>query len=151
MRRRRFVTAVGGAATGAVAGCLGGDGGDSPPAEPEYGDWFGPVDHFEGFADMTDTATVEVAVGNGPQGWRFTPPAVTVAPGTALRFIWTGFGGKHNVQDADGNWENPEGLVETAGHAWERAFDSPGTHLYRCRPHSSLGMRGAVFVDGTID
>ena len=150
MNRRRFIALAGVAGAGTVAGCLGG-GGDGPPEEPVYDDWFGPVDHFDGFDDMTDTAVVEVAVGNGPQGWRFTPPAVTVTPVTTVRFTWTGYGGKHNVQDADENWENPAGLVETAGHEWERSFDEPGTQLYRCRPHSNLGMRGAVFVDGTVE
>ncbi|MFT4945702.1 MAG: halocyanin-like protein [Halovenus sp.] len=148
MDRRRFITLVGGTGATGLAGCLGGDGGD-PPAEPEPGDWFGPTDNYDGFEDVTARDTVTVAVGAGEEGLLFDPPAVTVDPGTALRFEWTGEGGLHNVQDPEGNWENPEGLVSAEGHTWERSFDSAGTQRYRCRPHSNLGMRGAVFVDAT--
>jgi len=150
MERRRFIVLAGGAGTTGLAGCLGGGGGDTP-AEPEPGDWFRPTDNYDGFEDVTGQETVTVLVGAGEDGWLFDSPAVTVTPGTAIRFEWTGSGGLHNVQDPDEGWENPDGLVSEAGHAWERRFDSPGTHRYRCRPHSSLGMRGAVFVDGSAE
>lgn len=149
MDRRRFIALAGSVGATGVAGCLGGDGGGDPPAEPEPGDWFGPTDNYDGFEDMTDQETVTVRVGAGGDGWLFDPPAVTVTPGTVLSYEWTGNGGLHNVQDSDENWENPEGLVSDEGHTWERSFDDSGTQRYECRPHSTLGMRGAVFVDAT--
>jgi halocyanin-like protein len=150
MDRRRFIALAGGVGATGLAGCLGGDGGD-PPEEPRPGDWFRPTDNYDEFEDMTDRDTVDVLVGAGEEGLLFDPPAVTVTSGTTLRFEWTGNGGLHNIQDPDENWENPAGLVGEEGHSWERSFDSAGTQRYECRPHSSLGMRGAVFVDASAE
>lgn len=147
MNRRTFLTLTGIAGTAGLAGCSGSD----PPTEPEYGDWFENTDNFDGFGDRTDENRVTVLVGAGPQGWQFEPPAVTVTPGTTLVFEWTGEGGEHNVEHAEGDWQNPEGTVATEGHTWERAFDDAGTHRYNCWPHDELGMRGAVFVDASAE
>lgn len=141
--RRQFVVLAGGLTTMAVAGCLD----DDSPEEPEYGDWFDNTDNFDGFEDRTGEGTVTVLVGTGERGWQFDPPAIAVAPGTVVRFEWTGRGGDHNVEHADSDWQNPAGLVVEEGHTWEREFDEPGTHRYLCWPHDELGMRGAVFVD----
>lgn len=142
MQRRHFVALA--IATISVSGCLGDD---EAPTEPEYGDWFAGVPHFDGFEDYTDRNEVTVLVGTGEQGVLFDPPAITVTPGTDVVFEWTGDGGQHNVEEADGDWQNPEGLVEEAGHSWTRTFDDPGTHRYKCWPHAGAGMKGAVFVD----
>lgn len=149
MRRRTFVAAAIAVAVEApLAGCLGGD---EPPEEPEYDDWFGNVDEFDGFEDRTGADEVTVRVGAGDHGFRFDPPAVTTTPGTTVAFEWTGRGGEHNVQERDGAWENPEGLVSGAGHVWRREFTEPGTHLYECWPHRSQGMKGGIFVDAHVD
>lgn len=146
MQRRRFLTLTAAGASAALAGC---SGDDAPPAEPEPGDWFDGVRHYDGFEDHTGEDRVTVRVGAGDDGFRFDPPAITVDPGTSLAFEWTGEGGDHEVAEADDEWSNPEGLVGDAGHVWEREFTEAGTHRYECWPHSGQGMRGAIFVDAT--
>lgn len=134
--------------TAGSAGCLGGT---EAPAEPEYGDWFLGVPNYDGFVDHTDDDPVTVLVGAGEHGVLFEPAAVTVAPGTVVVFEWTGDGGQHNVEHEGGDWENPDGLVDAAGHTYARTFEEPGTHLYKCWPHAGVGMKGAVFVDAHAD
>ena len=146
MRRRNFVSLSATAALGLTAGCVG-VGGNAAPEEPEYGDWFENVNNFEGFEDHTDESEVRVMVGAGDRGFLYDPPAVTVAPGTTVVWEWTGRGSEHEVAEREGAWSNPEGLVNEEGHTWERGFAEPGTHLYECWPHKSLGMKGGVFVD----
>lgn len=145
MRRRQFVATVGASGAMALSGCLGGNG--ETPVEPEVGEWFGNTDNFDGFEDYTDSEEVTVAVGAGPQGWQFEPPAIGISPGTTVVFEWTGAGGSHNVEAEDGDWSNPGGTIDEAGHTWERTFDSAGTHRYKCWPHEDIGMKGAIFVD----
>lgn len=147
MHRRTLIAATAAATAAALAGCSG----DDPPDEPEPGDWFDDVPHYDGFADRTDADEVTVLVGAGESGFRFDPPAVAVAPGTTVIFEWTGEGGEHEVADPDGDWGNPEGLIDEAGHTYERTFEEPGTHRYECWPHAGLGMKGAVFVDANAD
>lgn len=144
IRRRGLLAAVAVGAVAPVAGCLGDD---EAPTEPEYGDWFDNVPQFDGFVDRTDEDSVTVLVGAGENGFRFDPPAVTVSPETAVVFEWTGNGGTHNIEEPDGAWENPSGLVESADHSWERTFEDAGTHRYQCWPHRGSGMKGAIFVD----
>jgi len=130
----------------AGAGCLGGSGG-GPPREPAVDGWFAAVPNYDGFVDRTDEQEVTVSVGAGKAGHRFAPPAITVVPDTTVVFEWTGKGSGHNVQHPDDEWANPDGVVEEAGHTWQRQFSEPGTHRYVCWPHRGVGMKGAVFVD----
>ncbi|MFP4591342.1 MAG: halocyanin domain-containing protein [Halobacteriales archaeon] len=141
MRRRRLLALL---AAGSIAGCLGDD---EAPAEPDPGDWFAGVAHYDGFVDRTDDAEVTVAVGAGEHGFRFDPPAITVAPDTSVTFEWVDDTNAHNVEAEDGDWQNPGGLVDEVGHTWTRTFTEPGTHTYKCWPHAGQGMKGAVFVD----
>jgi halocyanin-like protein len=145
MNRRRFLALSGLVGVTAAAGCFHDT--EEAPEAPEYGEWFGNTDNFDGFVDRTDRDTVAVLVGAGEQGLLFDPPAITATPGTTVRWEWTGKGGAHNVQQPDEDWKNPEGTVSEEGHTWDRTFDSPGTHRYECWPHTGLGMRGAVFVN----
>jgi len=149
MDRRTFLTVASAAGLTAVAGC---SGGGSAPEEPEPGDWFGPVGgDFTGFEDMTGQNEIRVDVGAGDNGFRFNPVAITVAPGTTVVWEWTGMGGQHNVAEQEEEWKNPDGLVGEQDHTWSREFSDAGTHLYECWPHSSSGMRGGIFVDGTLE
>jgi halocyanin-like protein len=146
MERRRFLALAGVAAGAALAGC---PGDEDPPEAPAPGDWMDGVPHYEGFEDHTGEDEVTVLVGAGDDGFLFDPPAVTVDPGTTVVWEWTGEGGDHVVSEEDEEWGNPEGLVNDAGHVWEREFTEAGTHRYECWPHSGQGMRGAIFVDAT--
>ncbi len=142
MLRRRYLGLA--AAAVVLSGCLGDDG---APDEPEPGDWFAGVSHYDGFVDHTTVSELTVAVGAGPNGFRFDPPAVTVATDTAITFEWVDDRNAHNVESEDGDWQNPAGLVAEVGHTWSRTFTDPGTHPYKCWPHAGQGMKGAVFVD----
>lgn len=144
MRRRQLIATIGVTGAVALAGCIG-DG--ETPTEPEYGEWFGNTDNFDGFEDYTDTERVTVLVGTGDPAFQFDPPAIGVSPGTTVVFEWTGAGGDHNVEAENKGWNNPNGTLDEAGHTWERTFDSAGTHLYKCWPHEEVGMKGAIFVD----
>ena len=145
MDRRTFVaTAAAAALPAALAGCSDDDG---PPDEPAPGDWFEGVDNYDGFEDRTGDEEVTVRVGAGENGFRFDPPAVTVAPETTVVFEWTGEGGDHNVEAPDREWSSP--YESEAGFTWDRTFADAGTHRYQCNPHRGVGMKGAVFVDAT--
>ncbi|MFW6449260.1 MAG: halocyanin domain-containing protein, partial [Halobacteriota archaeon] len=104
-------------------------------------------DHYDGFEDRTGEDPVTVRVGAGEHGFRFDPPAISVATGTTVVFEWVDAVNEHNVEAEDGSWQNPEGLLDEVGHTYERTFEDPGTHRYKCWPHAGQGMKGAVFVE----
>jgi len=157
--RRDVLRATGTAALAVgLAGCggSGGDGGDggdggSGPEyldeEPDYGDWFEDVSNYDGRTlDLTGESEVTVEVGAGEQGLLFDPPAVAVDSGTTVVWEWTGQGGQHNVADDDGDFESE--ITGEEGFTFEHEFGSEGVHLYVCSPHRSVGMKGAVTVQG---
>lgn len=139
MHRRTLLRAALPAGTAAVAGCPSGgsDGGD-------YGDWFADVDGFDGTVDRTGRETVRVRVGAGDDGLAFAPMAVRVDVGTEVVWEWTGRGGRHNVASERGLFRSQ--FAASEGHTYSHRFEDAGTYLYYCRPHRSLGMKGAVRV-----
>jgi len=101
-----------------------------------------------------DSATVDV--GAGSQGVAFNPPALLVSPGTEVTWEWTGAGGLHNVvTDVEEgavpvDFELNSGSTERGeGVTYSMTFDSPGVGPYVCIPHKSVGMMGAVIVQGS--
>jgi len=153
---------VGDVDVGAAAGSSGsqsdqsgnGDSGDdggsgSGGNEPDYGSWFDNVGNFDGTVDKTGQAEVTVQVGSQANGggFGFAPPAIRVSPGTTVTWEWTGEGGSHNVVADDGSFESE--LVGEQGHTFSQTFESGGVTKYYCLPHKSMGMKGAVYVDGS--
>jgi plastocyanin len=65
--------------------------------------------------------------------------------GTTVRWEWTGDGGAHNVVAEDGTFDSgsPE-AGDTA--AFEYTFTDVGSHIYACKPHEALGMKGVITV-----
>ena len=132
-------------------------GGDStpqgPPANPDYGDWFGNVGNFDGTTvDRTDQDAVEITVGSQGNGgaFAFDPPAVRVTPGTEVTWRWTGKGGVHNVvSEGDGPLDSGD-PVEAEGTEYTHTFEEMGVYNYYCVPHESLGMKGSVVVGGPL-
>ncbi|WP_336338210.1 halocyanin domain-containing protein [Haloarcula brevis] len=112
-------------------------------------EWLVASSNFDGtIADRTDASTVTVTTGADGNGGRFAfdPPALRVAAGTTVRWDWTGHGGPHNVvSKGDGPLDSD--LVAEGDSAYEHTFEESGTHLYSCKPHEGLGMRGAVVVE----
>ena len=120
----------------------GGAGGASAKVEQHLADAKG----YDGsIADRTGKDSVKVAVGAGDAGYAFEPAAVRVSPGTTVRWEWTGEGGAHNVVSEEGTFDS--GQPQTGSDVtYEKSLDQPGTYLYHCEPHESLGMKGAVVV-----
>jgi plastocyanin len=86
------------------------------------------------------TKTVEV----GPGGsFKFSPEEATIAPGTAVEFVWKSDG--HNVVPDDGDWGHQP--IEGEGFSFTTPpFEETGEHPYVCVPHEGAGMVGAIVV-----
>ncbi len=141
MNRRTFVRSAG-LVTVALAGCS-----DRDRPSEGYGDWFENVSNFEGTVDRTGRDSVQVAVGaegNGG-GFAFSPAAVAVSTGTVVEWVWTGKGGEHNVVAEDGSFDSE--FASSQGFTYDRTFTRNGVHRYYCKPHLSLGMKGAITVE----
>lgn len=175
MQRRRFLGVSATALAAGVAGCLGGsaydtndessdssdedsnaDSGSDSDSESEtsggsnsseFGGWFDNVSNFDGVVDKTGESEVTVKVGaeGNSGGFAFDPAAIAVDAGTTVVWEWTGNGGMHNVVDDDGSFESE--MTDEAGRTFSHTFDTAGTFKYKCAPHESMGMKGAVVVE----
>ncbi|MFB6223126.1 MAG: halocyanin domain-containing protein [Haloarcula sp.] len=127
-----------------------GGGMDTVEASSEVAEYVGDSSNFDGSVDvMTDQDEVTIAVGAEGNGgaFAFAPPAVKVSTGTTVVWEWTGKGGGHNVKsDGDGPLDSGSAVSE-AETTYEYTFEESGTYLYKCVPHVSLGMKGAVVVE----
>lgn len=112
------------------------------------GEYLADTDNFTGtIEDYTGDDDIDVMVGaegNGPGAQAFDPAAIEISPGTLVRWVWTGEGGRHNVVHEDSEFSS--GMTGAAGHTFEHEFDEPGTYLYYCESHTSINMRGAIVV-----
>lgn len=72
---------------------------------------------------------------------RFSPATLNIKVGDTV--IWNGLSGGHNVAFDDFRSGNP-GAVPTFSHT----FNSAGSFIYRCEPHSFSGMIGTINVSG---
>jgi halocyanin-like protein len=165
-RRGLLRTLAGALAVGGLAGCSGGGGEASTettaPATTaaetlrprstttsggRFGAWFANTANYEEVADRTgqSEATVQVGASGNGGNLAYEPAAVVVDSGTTVVWEWTGDGGQHNVVDREDEFEST--LTEAAGHTFEYTVSTPGTRLYFCVPHRSVGMRGAVVVE----
>jgi FtsP/CotA-like multicopper oxidase with cupredoxin domain len=86
----------------------------------------------------TAGAVVDVAVLDD----RFDPPALTVAPGTVLRFVNKG-ANWHSVAAFDGSFDS--GRIDPGG-AYEVQVNEPGAVRFICKHHGLRGMVGQVTV-----
>jgi len=106
---------------------------------------------YEGeIEDLTGEDSVTVEVGAG-EGLAFGPPAIRIDAGTTVTWEWTGNGGAHNVAPVDDSPLSDFGDTQTyqeAGTTVESTFDEGGVGLYVCEPHRTLGMAGAIIVEG---
>ncbi|MFB6233892.1 MAG: halocyanin domain-containing protein [Halopenitus sp.] len=163
--RRTFVATTGTVLATLLAGCSGGggssggsdggsggsgstsggsDGGSKHLAEePNYDGWFENVDNYDGTHDLTGKDSVSVTVGAG-DGLKFAPPAIAVSVGTTVTWKWSGQGGQHNVVAKGGAFESK--LASEKGHTFTHTFEKKGVYKYKCNPHASIGMKGAVVV-----
>jgi halocyanin-like protein len=122
--------------------------GGGQSAGPDFGGYLDAANNYDGtVADrrgQTET-TVEVGVDAGGGDFGFGPPAVHVDNGTTVKWEWVG-SSPHNVYSADdGPLDSGEPTAEGGVH-YQYTFETDGIYLYRCQPHGSLGMRGAIVV-----
>jgi halocyanin-like protein len=154
--RRRYLAALGGLSSVALAGCGGGGNANRTPydaesvsAPSEVSDYVSDSSNFDGtMVDLTDRDEVEVMVGvKGNSGYRaFGPAAIQISTGTNVVWEWTGRGSAHNVQ-SEGSGPLQSSLTSEDGFTYEYTFEESGTFLYVCLPHEMQGMKGAVVVE----
>ncbi len=145
--RRRFLWASGVVLAGSFAGCLGGaneesdDDDDGPSSVDE---WLADTGNHDSVEDVTGESAVTVEVGaKGNDGANaFAPAAISITPGTTVTWAWVD--GYHNVVDTDGQFDSGE---PEQNATFEHAFETAGTAYYYCKPHESMGMKGAVVVE----
>jgi plastocyanin len=77
----------------------------------------------------------------------FSPAVITVDPGEAVCWSWSGTALPHNLKADDGSFTS--GPPSDRG-TFQRTFTTPGTYGYFCEVHGSrtAGMRGTVVVRG---
>ena len=77
----------------------------------------------------------------------FSPATITVDPGEAVCWTWSGTSIPHNIRANDGSYTS--GPPENRG-TFQRTFATPGTYGYHCQVHGSptAGMRGTIVVRG---
>lgn len=112
-------------------------------------EYLADTDNYDGTVeDYTGDDDIDVMVGaegNGPGAQAFDPVAIEVSPGTLVRWVWTGDGGRHKVVHEGGEFES--GMTGASGVTYEHTFDEPGTYLYYCEAHAEqVDMRGVVVV-----
>ncbi|WP_049898274.1 plastocyanin/azurin family copper-binding protein [Halococcus agarilyticus] len=84
----------------------------------------------------------EVTVGPGGS-LTFDPETATIAPGSAVKFVWDS--GGHNVNPDDGDWGHQP--IEDSGFSFTTPpFEETGSFGYVCDPHEPAGMIGTIEV-----
>lgn len=84
--------------------------------------------------------TFEVSV----SGISFEPEIMTIQPGDTIK--WKGMQGHSTsmIEELSPSevmaWDSP------IGQDYQNTFNETGIYIYKCKPHSSLGMAGAVIV-----
>ena len=116
--------------------------------DPAIDDWVARAPNFTGtVADRTDSATTTVTVGapDSSNQFVFSPPVLRIATGTTVEWQWAG-DSPHTV-----TFENQDigtdDVVAESGVQFTHTFEESGEYRYRCAPHESLGMRGAIIVE----
>lgn len=175
MDRRTFLHVAALGFTG-IAGCTGGDDGESTPTltdEPTprptpTGTPTPTQAGTPGESTPTPTATpaptptpsatptptpAAVVVAVGPSGrLRFDPETFTITRGETVRWDWES--GGHNVKPAmvpsGGEWSGSAGdefNTFGSGHSYAYTFEVAGEYEYYCAPHRSSGMVGSFTVE----
>ena len=144
------------------------DPGESEPGTPadalDVDEWLADTENYDAVVDETDASSVTVVVGEGIEDeYGFSPPAVRVAAGTTVEWVWRSSG--HNVSATAG--AEFESIIQNEGDTFEwtvpsdlgsghttRTATEPGTPArdedvvaYHCEPHSGMGMKGVIVVE----
>jgi halocyanin-like protein len=152
------------AGLGSLAGCLGStselpavaDAADPAAAETTASaeqcltDFLDGANGYDGYTERYGPdAEPTLVVGSSPAGTdahdAFDPVVARVVPGTTVSWLWTGYGGPHNVVALDGSFDSGE-PVDSNGIQFEHTFAEPGTYQYVSEPERGEGMRAVVEV-----
>ena len=80
---------------------------------------------------------------------KFQPLVVFAEPGDTI--VWQNMAG-HDAASMNGMIpEGAEAWQSKMGEIYSITVDKEGTYLYKCTPHASLGMMGAIIVGGNTD
>jgi halocyanin-like protein len=116
-----------------------------PPVEP----WVPEANGFDGqIADRRGQDEVRVAVGAGPDGHAFDPPAVIVDPGTTITWDWVEDSGAHYVVSRVRVTSDPDDVPDPVSgpNSTSETVEAIGMTRYACYEHHDEGMRSAVVV-----
>lgn len=145
--RRQFLTTAGSLAViGLLSGCSGDNGNSSSDGEngsSNIEEWLSETDNYDGNIETLNENSVTVKAGPESNEMVFAPAAIRITPGTTVTWKWIG-SGTHNVVAKGGQFNS--GAPET-GATFEHTFETTGTILYYCKPHRTLGMKGAIVVE----
>ncbi|MFC7069645.1 halocyanin domain-containing protein [Halobaculum lipolyticum] len=110
-------------------------------------EWLADANGYEGeIRRQAPRSSPTVMVGeHTDDGLAFAPPAIEVAPGTNVRWDWTGDGAPHNVVALDGTFDSGRTNAQH-GTQYHYVFTEPGVHRYVSEPDREDGMRGVVVV-----
>lgn len=152
--RRKFLRSVSSVVVaGLIAGCTNGgsegnDGSGNGGTNNSNGSssvdqWLANTGNYDSVEDMTGKTPITVEVGaKGNSGANaFAPAAIQISPGTTVTWEWVN--GYHNVVAKNGQFSSGDAEQNTT---FKHTFETPGTVLYYCKPHRSMGMKGAVVV-----
>ena len=115
---------------------------------PEVDEWVARAPNFTGtVVDHTnvDTTTVRVGAPDSKNQFVFSPPVMKISTGTTIEWQWAA-DSPHTVafESHDIGTNN---VISTSGVQFTHTFEQSGTYRYRCGPHETLGMRGAIIVE----
>ena len=78
----------------------------------------------------------------------FEPMVIFIKPGDTVE--WVGMQAGHNSASIDGMIpEGAESWRSVIGQPFSITLTKPGAYIYKCEPHFSLGMLGAIVVGDT--
>jgi plastocyanin len=91
---------------------------------------------FSGPAAAGSPVTVLILDGS------FSPPTITVRPGTTVRWV-SRSAIRHTTTSFDGLWDSPN---LSGGESYAFTFAKPGEYRYLCRQHLLQGMIATIIV-----
>ncbi|WP_324664470.1 halocyanin domain-containing protein [Haloarcula sp. CK38] len=118
--------------------------GTTPTSVDEYladtGNYDGTVEDKTGDDDIDVMVGVQ---GNGPGAQAYDPAAMEVAPGTLVRWVWTGDGGRHNVVSESGEFTPVRPMQAAIPTSTRSTNPGPTSTTVRHRPRSRCAARSS--------
>ncbi len=75
---------------------------------------------------------------------KWVPMVLFIQPGDTVK--WVNMAGHDTTNIEDMMPEGADGWQSKMGETYVRTFTEEGAYIYKCSPHSSLGMIGAIVV-----